>query len=119
MNDDQIAALAKGMVPFVRECVAERVATVVARLTELEAKAAIPGPIGEKGEKGDKGDKGEAGRDADEQVTPDLAKELANAARLLHESPDVEEHKEAPRAAPRVMRIKRDDEGNFVPVYDE
>src|SRR5262245_59229381 len=116
MNDEQITALAKGMVPFVRQCVTESVASIAARLTELEARPTIPGPVGPKG---DKGEQGMAGRNADEQVPLDLAIELANAARLLHESPDFEEHKEAPRPPPRVTRIKRDEEGNFIPVYDE
>ena len=75
MDDSDITELAKGMVPFVRECVAE--ATT---------------------------------------VPPDLATQIANAVRLLHESPSIE--REAPRA-PKVTRIERDADGNFVPVYDD
>src|SRR5262245_52941733 len=110
MNDEQITALAKGLVPFVRQCVADTVGPFAARLTEIEARPAIPGPAGPKGDKGDQGDQGDqgaVGRDADDLVKPDLAKELASAARLLHESPEVEEHKEAPRPPPRVTRIKK------------
>jgi len=73
MNEDEITALAKGMAPFVRECV---------------AKAII--------------------------VSDELAAQVASAARLLHESPPFEQ-----RAAPRLVRVERDEAGNFVPVYDE
>jgi hypothetical protein len=81
MDDDQIAALAKGMVPFVRQCVAEAV-----------VKAAV--------------------------LPPELAEQVASAVRLLHESPALEPRKETARPAPRVSRIERDDDGNFVPIYD-
>lgn len=82
MNDNEIAALAKGMVPFVRTCV-----------TETLAKTVVP---------------------------PELAVAVAAAVRMLHESPPLEEHKQAPAPpSSRVTRIERDDEGNFVPVYDD
>ena len=81
MDDSDIADLAKGMVPFVRECVAEAF-----------AKTAMP---------------------------PELAEQVASAVRLLHESPPIEQRQEVlPPTATRVTRIERDDEGNFVPVYD-
>jgi len=74
MNDDEITALAKGVAPFVRECVAENMI-----------------------------------------ISGELAAQIASAARLLHESPPIEE-----RAAPsRIIRVERDEAGNFVPVYDE
>jgi hypothetical protein len=38
---------------------------------------------------------------------------------MLHESPPIEERSAAPRSPPKVTRIERDEEGNFVPVYDE
>ena len=50
MNDSELAALAKGMVPFVRQCIAETF-----------AKAAV--------------------------LPPELAEQVADAIRLLHESP--------------------------------
>ena len=81
MNDDQIAALAKGMVPFVRRCVAEAF-----------GKATVP---------------------------PELAAQVASAVRLLHESPPITQRSEPPRPLPKVARIERDDDGNFVPIYDE
>jgi hypothetical protein len=78
MHESEIAALAEGMVPFVRECVAEAV-----------------------------------------KLPPELAAQVATAVRLLHESPPLEEQKQAPSAPPsRVTRIERDDDGNLVPVYD-
>jgi hypothetical protein len=81
MDDDQIAALAKGMVPFVRQCVAEAF-----------GKAA---------------------------VSPELAAQVASAVRLLHEAPPLAQRSEPPRPSPKVARIERDDDGNFVPVYDD
>jgi hypothetical protein len=93
MDRNAIAALAKGLAPFVRECVAEAVAPLTARLTELESRpiekgdvgaqgiegppgpqgvagpggekgdAGECGPPGELGEKGEKGEKGDSGRD--------------------------------------------------------
>ena len=54
MTDQEIAALAKGMVPFVRQCV-----------SEIFAKAAV--------------------------LPPELAEQVANAIRLLHESPPLED----------------------------
>jgi hypothetical protein len=75
MDRTEITALAEGMVPFVRECVAEATA-----------------------------------------VPPELAEQIASAVRMLHESPTIE--REAPRP-PKVTRIERDEDGNFVPVYDD
>jgi hypothetical protein len=82
MDDDEISALAKGMVPFVRECVAQTL-----------AKQMI--------------------------VAPEIAEQVASAVRLLHESPEISERSEPPPAPPKVTAIKRDEAGNFVPVYDE
>jgi uncharacterized protein Yka (UPF0111/DUF47 family) len=75
MDDNDITELAKGMVPFVRECVAEATA-----------------------------------------VPPELAEQIASAVRMLHESPAIQ--REAP-LPPKVTRIERDADGNFVPVYDQ
>jgi len=47
-------------------------------------------------------------------VSGELAIEVASAARLLHELPPLEE-----RAASRITRIERDEQGNFVPIYGE
>ena len=79
MNDEQIAALAKGMVPFVRQCVAEAITPLAMRLTEIEAR-----PV-EKGERGPQGDQGLPGHIGN--VPPELAEKIAAAVRLLHESP--------------------------------
>jgi hypothetical protein len=81
MDDGELIAIAKTMVPFVRECVAEAI-----------GKTMVP---------------------------PELAEQVATAVRLLHESPPLTERKEIARAsAPKLARIERDDEGNFVPVYE-
>jgi hypothetical protein len=53
MTEQEISALAKGMVPFVRQCVAEAF-----------GKSTLP---------------------------PELAEQVANAIRLLHESPPLED----------------------------
>jgi hypothetical protein len=50
-------------------------------------------------------------------VPPELAEQIASAVRMLHESPAIERN-EAPRP-PKVTRIERDADGNFVPVYDD
>jgi hypothetical protein len=82
MDRNDIADLAKGMVPFVRECV-----------SEAFNKAVLP---------------------------PELAEQVASAVRLLHESPPLEQRNNALPAPPaRVARIERDEDGNFVPIYDE
>jgi hypothetical protein len=81
MDDNDITELAKGMVPFVRDCVAEAFAKTVV-------------------------------------LPPELAGEVASAVRLLHESPPIQ-RSEVPRPTPKVTRIERDDDGNFVPVYDD
>jgi len=78
MSEDEIAALAKGMAPFVRECVDQAICKTII-------------------------------------VSPELATQIASAARLLHELPPIEES----RSAPRVARIERDEAGNFIPIYDE
>jgi len=82
MDRAEITALAKGMVPFVRECVAE-----------AYSKAMV--------------------------LPPDLAGQVASAVRMLHESPVLEQRSEPPRRSPKVTRIERDADGNFVPVYDD
>jgi hypothetical protein len=82
MDDSVLQALAKGMVPFVRDCVDDAI-----------CKMTI--------------------------VPPELAAQIANAVRLLHESPPIAERKEPPQPSPRVARIERDEHGNLVPIYDD
>jgi len=74
MTEEEIGALAKGVAPFVRECVAAAVA-----------------------------------------ISPELAQQVANAVRLLHESPPIAERK----TSAKIIRVERDNDGNFVPVYDQ
>jgi hypothetical protein len=86
MDDETITALAAGMAPFVRECVADAVFNI----------------------------------GLDQQVVmlpPELAVEVASAARMLHELPPIVS-RETPAAA-RVTRIERDENGALVPVYGE
>ena len=78
MSDDEIAALAKGMAPFVRECVDQAI-----------CKSTI--------------------------VPPELAEQIASAVRLLNESPSIEQG----RGGARLIRVERDEAGNFIPIYDE
>jgi hypothetical protein len=80
MDERMIAALAKGVAPFVRECVAEAIAKVP--------------PV---------------------SLPPELAEQVASAARLLHELPPIERS----ATSTRVTRIERDESGAFVPIYDE
>ena len=123
MDRNEIAALAKGMVPFVRELVTEAVAPLTARLAEIEARPPLPGPEGPVGPKGDIGPSGPAGAQGppiDTTLPTHLAEQVANAVRLLNESPPIPTQTQAaaPRAAPRISRIERDAEGNLVPIYD-
>ena len=120
MQRHEIAALAEGMVPFVRECVTEAVALLTARIAELEARPLEKGADGRQGEDGlpgPPGPKGDSGELA--PLPPELAEQVASAVRLLHESPPIEQRHEALRPPARVARIERDDDGNFVPIYDE
>lgn len=66
MDRAEIAALAEGMVPFVRECVTDGMAPLAARLAELEGRRiekGDPGEMGPAGPEGEKGKRGEPGRD--------------------------------------------------------
>jgi hypothetical protein len=80
MDEETITALARGLMPVVRECVGEAVAKIPAVMLPSE-----------------------------------LAVEVASAARLLHELPDIVS-RETP--AGRVTRIERDESGALVPIYD-
>ena len=114
MNEDEIVDLAKGLVPFVREVVTEAVTPLAARMAELEARPLEKGESGPPGLPGPKGDSGELA------VLPsELAEQVARAVRLLHESPPVEQCKDLPQPTARVTMIARDEDGNFVPVYDD
>jgi hypothetical protein len=82
MDRNEIAALAKGMVPFVRECVTETCSTAL--------------------------------------VPPELAAQVADAVRMLHEAPPIPPRNETPPASPlKLSRIERDDDGNLIPIYDK
>jgi hypothetical protein len=118
MDDSEITALAKGMVPFVRECVAEAVKPLSTRIAELESRPSEKGDAGERGAEGPVGPPGPKG-DSGELATlpPELAAQVASAVRLLHESPPIAERKEIPQPSPRVARVERDEHGNLVPIY--
>ena len=81
MTEQELTVIAKGMVPFVRQCVAEAFGKAT--------------------------------------VSPELAAQVAGAVRLLHEAPPLAQRSEPPRSSPKVARIERDEDGNFVPVYDD
>jgi len=98
MREDEITALAKGLVPFVHECVAEAIGrnmvpTVRECVTEIVNKNMI--------------------------VPPEIASQIASAIRLLHESPALVERADPPVPESRIIRVERDEQGNFIPVYDE
>ena len=107
MDEGQLNELARGLVPFVREVVEP----IERRIAELEARPIEKGDPGEQGPPGPKGDSGELA-----MLPPELAEQIASAVRMLHESPAIQ--REAPRPS-KVTRIERDDDGNFVPVYDD
>jgi len=123
MDRNEIGALAKGLVPFVREAIAEALAPLDGRLTAIEARPPEKGEAGPPGECGPQGPPGPAGANgidgecgAKTMVPPDLAEQVASAVRLLHESPLLSQPATATR---RIARIDRDENGSFVPVYDE
>lgn len=123
MTDQEISALAKGLAPFVRQCVAEAITPLTTRLTQAEARPiekGEPGPKGDNGEPGPPGPKGDAG-DLNVLVTPELAEQIKQAIHLLHESPPIIERDDRAvvKPPPRVLRIERDDDGNLVPIYEE
>lgn len=127
MDRTEIAALAEGLVPFVREVTDEKLTPLAIRLAKLEERPIEKGDSGEKGDPGEKGadgNKGERGEPgpAGEQVIPvlppEIAAEVARAVRTLHEAPLLIERSE-PLPPSKVVRIERDADGNLVPIYDE
>jgi hypothetical protein len=53
-------------------------------------------------------------------VSPEIAARVAGMVRLLHEASPLMEKSEPLRSLPpRIMRVERDAQGNFVPIYDE
>jgi hypothetical protein len=77
MDRTEIAALAEGMVPFVREVVTDGITPLAVRLTELESRhiekgepgeVGPAGPAGPEGERGKRGVPGRDGRDAADLV---------------------------------------------------
>lgn len=124
MDRNAIAALAKGLVPFVREVVTEAVTPLAARLAELEARPVEKGDAGDRGAdglQGPPGPQGERGEGVmDALLPPALAEQIKSAIHLLHESPPIvkRDDQAAPKLPPRVSRIERDETGAFVPIYD-
>jgi len=52
-------------------------------------------------------------------VAPELAEQVASAVRLLHEAAPIQQA--APPAVaqtPKLVRVERDESGNFIPVYE-
>lgn len=118
MDRDAIAALAKGLVPFVREVTDEKLTPLAARLAELEARpiekgnpgergepgpagadSIVPGPQGPQGVKGEVGPAGDLGANA--MLPPELAAEVARVVRSLHEAPTFAEAPAGQAAPPQ------------------
>jgi hypothetical protein len=125
MKENEVAVLIRSLTPGIRECVADAftkiAAPLIARLAEIEARpiqkgdAGEPGAPGPPGPPGPKGDSGEFS-----VVPPELAAQVAEAVRLLHEAPPIlPRHETPPAAPPRLSRIERDDDGNLIPIYDK
>lgn len=126
MERSEIAALAKGLVPFVREAVSDALRPLSQRIAELEARPVEkgdPGAPGPKGEAGAPGEPGPPGKSFHESIlSPELAEQVADAVRMLHEAPPlIVERQLAPQraGASRISRIERDEAGNLVPIYEE
>jgi hypothetical protein len=96
-----------------RSSLTQQVEAIAARLKDGADGA--PGPAGPAGEKGDAGLPGEKGENADAiLLPPELAEQVASAARLLHELPPIGER----MPSGRVLRIERDENGALVPIYE-
>jgi hypothetical protein len=79
MTAADLQSVIKGIGPVIREYVATAMLSFGTRLSEIEARAVIPGPPGKDGERGltgDKGDRGEAGLDADRSEIDALKAQL-------------------------------------------
>ena len=137
MDDNELDALAKGMVPFVRECVTEATTPLAVRVVELEARQP---------ERGEKGDSGAAPtieqiteaisalhveaivRDAltaeshkggiDVLAPQDVAAEMANATAMLAE-PFIDRSGAGKQFRPRNFRFERDAENRVVAAFEE
>jgi hypothetical protein len=122
MDDSEIDALAKGMVPFVRECVTEALTKAVApindRLNQIEGR---PVP-----------DAGAIIRDAltaerhkggiDVLAPADVAQEMLNAVSMLAEPFPVKAAETNGRPAvpkPRSFRFERDAQNRIVAAFEE
>jgi hypothetical protein len=98
-----------------RSTLTQQVEAIAAKLKDGADGA--PGPPGEKGDAGPAGEKGENG-DAT-LLPPELAEQVASAARLLHELPPIASERSGRMPSGRVLRIERDEHGALVPIYDE
>ena len=59
MTAAEIDVLLDGVVPAVKQHLAETLAPLLVRVAALETRAMVPGPAGEKGEPGIAGERGE------------------------------------------------------------
>ena len=119
MDRTEIDALAQGLVPFVRDSVSEAVTPLAARIVKLEARPPEKGETGAQGESGPQGPPGPKGDSGElAMLSPEIAEQVANAVRLLHESPEIVTEIAIPQRQAKVARIERDEQGNFVPIYD-
>jgi hypothetical protein len=113
---DLIEAQAQTTIAELRASNAELRGEILRQLAAVrDGVDGAPGPAGPAGEKGDAGLPGEKGENADAiLLPPELAEQVASAARLLHELPPIGER----MPSGRVLRIERDENGALVPIYE-
>jgi len=123
MNDSEITALAKGMVPFVRDCVAEALVKAVAplkdRLDQLEARpvldadAIIRDALTAERHKGG----------IDVLAPEDVAQEMLNAVSMLAEpfpvKPVAADKQSSFVPKPRSFRFERDAQNRITAAFEE
>ena len=137
MKENELTAIIRGLAPGISECVAHAVASLKARIVQLEARTPEPGPQGEKGrdgvdgkdgflgpkgEVGPQGLPGEPGRAEIPLAPDDIADQVASTVAMLAESPTIQRSQTAAAVAaaprPRSFTFEHDENGKVVAAHE-